>query len=146
MLTHFSRHRLPATAHGDAAEVTAACLAYVGSVDADRAGPRTADRAARHRLAARALILLTGAAGYDAAAARARGLLGPVPEGRLAAAWRMADEAAAGTADLLVNSARRYAWNHLRRPAPEAATPTHVRRSAELVRAFAPSTGDGDAG
>ncbi|MEN0137258.1 MAG: hypothetical protein AAGC80_19065 [Rhodococcus sp. (in: high G+C Gram-positive bacteria)] len=38
--------------------------------------------------------------------------------------------------ELLVNAARRYAWNHLRRPAPEAATPTHVQRSAELVHAF----------
>lgn len=36
--------------------------------------------------------------------------------------------------ELLVNAARRYAWNHLRRPAPEAATPTHVQRSADLVR------------
>ncbi|MFC0452832.1 hypothetical protein [Rhodococcus jostii] len=42
-----------------------------------------------------------------------------------------------GQPDLLVNAARRYAWNHLRRPAPEAATPAHVQRSAELVRAFA---------
>ncbi|WNV84945.1 hypothetical protein [Umezawaea sp. Da 62-37] len=43
-------------------------------------------------------------------------------------------------AELLVNAARRYAWNHLRRPAPEAATPTHVRRSADLVSALAPQT------
>ncbi|UNM99164.1 hypothetical protein [Rhodococcus opacus] len=44
--------------------------------------------------------------------------------------------ASAGDAELLVNAARRYAWNHLRRPAPEAATPTHVQRSADLVHAF----------
>ncbi|MCQ4120631.1 hypothetical protein [Rhodococcus tibetensis] len=41
------------------------------------------------------------------------------------------------TTELLVNAARRYAWNHVRGPAPEAATPTHVHRSADLVRAFA---------
>ncbi|MDV7353540.1 hypothetical protein R4282_11040 [Rhodococcus oxybenzonivorans] len=41
------------------------------------------------------------------------------------------------TVELLVNAARRYAWNHVRGPAPEAATATHVHRSADLVRAFA---------
>ena len=47
-----------------------------------------------------------------------------------------ASAASAQDAELLVNAARRYAWNHLRRPAPEAATPTHVQRSADLVHAF----------
>ncbi|MFZ2173009.1 MAG: hypothetical protein WAW17_03030 [Rhodococcus sp. (in: high G+C Gram-positive bacteria)] len=47
-----------------------------------------------------------------------------------------ATAASAPTTELLVNAARRYAWNHLRRPAPEAATPTHVQRSADLVHAF----------
>lgn len=57
----------------------------------------------------------------------------------LIAAALVAQAAAASsspTTELLVNAARRYAWNHLRRPAPEAATPTHVQRSADLVRAF----------
>jgi hypothetical protein len=62
--------------------------------------------------------------------------------GRLLIAAAMVAEAAKGgpaaTTELLVNAARRYAWNHLRRPAPEAATATHVRRSAELVRAVLP--------
>jgi hypothetical protein len=35
---------------------------------------------------------------------------------------------------VLVNAARRHAWNHLRGPAPEAATSVHVRRSADLLR------------
>ena len=42
----------------------------------------------------------------------------------------------ASDTELLVNAARRYAWNHLRRPAPEAATATHVQRSADLIRAI----------
>jgi branched-chain amino acid aminotransferase len=62
--------------------------------------------------------------------------------GRLLIAAALVAEAAKGgpmaTTELLVNSARRYAWNHLRRPAPEAATATHVQRSADLVRAVAP--------
>ncbi|GGT16641.1 hypothetical protein GCM10010271_19410 [Streptomyces kurssanovii] len=33
----------------------------------------------------------------------------------------------------LVNAARRYTWNWLRQPPPEAATEIHVRRTAELV-------------
>lgn len=37
------------------------------------------------------------------------------------------------TAAPRVNAARRHTWNHLRQPPPEAATPTHVRRTAELV-------------
>jgi branched-chain amino acid aminotransferase len=60
--------------------------------------------------------------------------------GRLLIAAALVAEAAKGgpaaTVELLVNAARRYAWNHLRRPAPEAATATHVRRSADLVRAL----------
>lgn len=62
--------------------------------------------------------------------------------GRLLIAAAVVAEAAKGgpaaTTELLVNAARRYAWNHLRRPAPEAATATHVQRSAELVRAVLP--------
>ncbi|MGV9861532.1 hypothetical protein [Rhodococcus koreensis] len=57
----------------------------------------------------------------------------------LTAAALVAQSAAAESSpagDLLVNAARRYAWNHLRGPAPEAATPTHVQRSAGLVDAF----------
>jgi branched-chain amino acid aminotransferase len=56
----------------------------------------------------------------------------------LIAAALVAEAAKGGPADrteLTVNAARRYAWNHLRGPAPEAATPTHVQRSADLVRA-----------
>ncbi|MFY9920311.1 MAG: branched-chain amino acid transaminase [Mycobacterium sp.] len=62
--------------------------------------------------------------------------------GRLLIAAALVAEAARGgpvaTTVLLVNAARRYAWNHLRRPAPEAATATHVQRSAGLVRAVLP--------
>jgi branched-chain amino acid aminotransferase len=62
--------------------------------------------------------------------------------GRLLIAAALVAKAAKGgpaaTTELLVNAARRYAWNHLRRPAPEAATATHVQRSADLVRAVVP--------
>jgi uncharacterized protein with PIN domain len=62
--------------------------------------------------------------------------------GRLLIAAALVAEAAKGgpaaATELLVNAARRYAWNHLRGPAPEAATPTHVQRSADLVRAVLP--------
>jgi hypothetical protein len=60
--------------------------------------------------------------------------------GRLLIAAALVAQAAKGgpaaTTELLVNAARRYAWNHLRRPAPEAATATHVQRSADLIRAI----------
>jgi branched-chain amino acid aminotransferase len=60
--------------------------------------------------------------------------------GRLLIAAALVAQAAKGgpvaSTELLVNAARRYAWNHLRRPAPEAATATHVRRSADLIRAI----------
>ncbi|MBD0714546.1 hypothetical protein BU196_11050 [Streptomyces sp. CBMA370] len=36
-------------------------------------------------------------------------------------------------AETCVNAARRYTWNHLRQPPPEAATAVHVRRTADLV-------------
>ena len=62
--------------------------------------------------------------------------------GRLLIAAALVAEAARGgpaaATELLVNAARRYAWNHLRGPAPEAATPTHVQRSADLLRAVLP--------
>jgi hypothetical protein len=41
----------------------------------------------------------------------------------------------------IVNAARRYAWNWLRLPPPEAATQSHLRRTAELmdwIREIAP--------
>jgi hypothetical protein len=63
--------------------------------------------------------------------------------GRLLIAASLVAEAARGgpaaTTELLVNAARRYAWNYLRGPAPEAATATHVRRSADLIRAIQPA-------
>jgi branched-chain amino acid aminotransferase len=62
--------------------------------------------------------------------------------GRLLIAAALVAEAAKGgpaaATELLVNAARRYAWNHLRFPAPEAPTATHVRRSADLIRAVVP--------
>ncbi|GAA1889039.1 hypothetical protein [Streptantibioticus ferralitis] len=195
---------LPTASHGQADVAARRCVSYTLAEDAASAaeGGGT-DPATPHRLAAHALLLLTLAEHFDAATLRARDLLGPIPEGRLLAAWRMVDQAlltlsttrhewvgaepgvvaAAGwvlvdrvgrlltgaalvaqaaertrdaeavppesadgtraaTAELLVNAARRYAWNHLRGPAPEAATPTHIRRSTELVRALAPAAGD----
>ncbi|MCQ4041306.1 hypothetical protein ACFOSC_08020 [Streptantibioticus rubrisoli] len=182
---------LPAASHGNAEVAARRCVCYLLARDtALAAGCRDTDPARAHRLAAHALLLLTLAEHFDAATFRTRELLGPAPEGRLLAAWRMVDEAlerlsttrhewvgaepgvvaaagwvlvdrvgrlltgaalvaqAAGrnrtaehpdaTAELLVNAARRYAWNHLRGPAPEAATPTHVRRSLELLCALAP--------
>ncbi|MGW7002429.1 hypothetical protein ACWGCW_06285 [Streptomyces sp. NPDC054933] len=195
---------LPTASHGNADVAARRCVSYTLARDAaSAAGVGDIDPSTPHRLAAHALLLLTLAEHFDAATLRARELLGPAPEGRLLAAWRMVDEAlltlsttrhewvgaepgivaaagwvlvdrvgrlltgaalvaqaaertrAAGAvppdgtdspraaaAELLVNSARRYAWNHLRGPAPEAATPTHIRRSAELVRALAPAAGD----
>lgn len=60
--------------------------------------------------------------------------------GRLLIAAALVARAAKGgpvaSTEVLVNAARRYAWNYLRRPAPEAATATHVRRSADLIRAI----------
>ncbi len=60
--------------------------------------------------------------------------------GRLLIAAALVARAARGgsiaTTETLVNAARRYAWNHLRRPAPEAATAIHVQRSADLIRAI----------
>jgi branched-chain amino acid aminotransferase len=62
--------------------------------------------------------------------------------GRLLIAAALVAEAAKGgpavATERTVNAARRYAWNHLRGPAPEAATPTHVQRSADLLRAVLP--------
>jgi hypothetical protein len=59
--------------------------------------------------------------------------------GRLPIAAALVAQAAKGgqvaTTERLVNAARRYAWNHLRGPAPEAATLTHVQRSEDLLRA-----------
>ncbi|WP_329375870.1 hypothetical protein OG625_00690 [Streptomyces sp. NBC_01351] len=56
--------------------------------------------------------------------------------GRLQLAAALLAEAAGlpGEEGLLcVNAARRYTWNWLRQPPPEAATEIHVRRTAELV-------------
>jgi hypothetical protein len=56
--------------------------------------------------------------------------------GRLALAAALLSSARAlpaAQAELCVNAARRYAWNHLRQPPPEAATARHLRRTAELV-------------
>ncbi|MGZ8813944.1 MAG: branched-chain amino acid transaminase [Mycobacterium sp.] len=62
--------------------------------------------------------------------------------GRLLITAALVAEAARGgqaaATELTVNAARRYAWNHLRGPAPEAATATHVHRSADLLRAVLP--------
>ena len=176
-------------------------MAYTVAADAAlAAGPGSpeTDRSACHWRVGHALLLLTLPEHFDAAMAQTRALLGPVPEGRLMAAWQMVDEAlqttattrhewvgadpgtvaaggwvlvdrmarlltgaalvgqaaertraaaqaaepgrpAATAAELLVNAARRYGWTHLRGPAPEAATPVHLRRSAELAAALAPT-------
>ncbi|MFI5983606.1 hypothetical protein ACIBEA_22340 [Streptomyces sp. NPDC051555] len=42
-------------------------------------------------------------------------------------------EAARGSGPQYVNAARRYTWNWLRQPPPEAATEVHVRRTGELT-------------
>lgn len=80
--------------------------------------------------------------GADPATVAAAGWVLVDRMGRLLIAAALVAEAARGgpvaTTELLVNAARRYAWNHLRRPAPEAATATHVQRSAGLVRAVLP--------
>jgi branched-chain amino acid aminotransferase len=80
--------------------------------------------------------------GADPATAAAAGWVLVDRMGRLLIAAALVAQAAKGgpaaTTELLVNTARRYAWNHLRRPAPEAATTTHVQRSADLVRAVLP--------
>jgi hypothetical protein len=77
--------------------------------------------------------------GADPATVAAAGWVLVDRMGRLLVAAALVAEAARGGSvartEMLVNAARRYAWNHLRRPAPEAATATHVQRSAELVRA-----------
>jgi hypothetical protein len=78
--------------------------------------------------------------GADPATVAAAGWVLVDRMGRLLIAAALVAEAAKGgpaaDTELLVNAARRYAWNHLLRPAPEAATTTHVRRSADLVRAI----------
>ncbi|MDH6286496.1 hypothetical protein [Rhodococcus opacus] len=174
---------LPEQSHGRARRVARRCIAYSLAADTARADGSGTARADCWALTTHALELLTIREHFDAAAHRARELLGAAPQGRLQAAWQMVDDAlgaldrtrhewvgadpatvaAAGwvlvdrmsrlliaaalvaqsasaesaqDAELLVNAARRYAWNHLRRPAPEAATPTHVQRSADLVHAF----------
>jgi hypothetical protein len=158
-----------------------ACVGYVLACDLARAGV-AGSSADRHRRSVEAVRTLTAPAEFDGAAARVRALAGDPPDGRLHAAWAIADAALAGLdttrhewvdvdpahtvaagwvlvdrvgrlaaaaaliaaaraaqavsscdAETLVNAARRYAWNHLRGPAPEAATPLHVRRSADLV-------------
>jgi branched-chain amino acid aminotransferase len=175
---------LPAASHCRAEGAATRCAAYVVAADAASTGLHDAasDRVA---LTEEALLLLTQAEHFDAVTERCRELLGSAPEGRLAMAWQIADDAlqtldttrhewvgadpataaAAGwvlvdrmgrlliaaalvaaaakggpaaATELLVNAARRYAWNHLRCPAPEAATTTHVQRSADLIRAVLP--------
>ena len=80
--------------------------------------------------------------GADPATVAAAGWVLVDRMGRLLIASALVAEAAKGgpaaETELLVNAARRYAWNHLRGPAPEAATATHVQRSADLVRAVKP--------
>ena len=80
--------------------------------------------------------------GADPATVAAAGWVLVDRMGRLLIASALVAEAAKGgpvaETELLVNAARRYAWNHLRGPAPEAATATHVQRSADLVRAVQP--------
>lgn len=77
--------------------------------------------------------------GADPAVAAAAGWVLVDRMGRLLVAAALVAKAARGgpatDTGVLVNAARRYAWNHLRGPAPEAATPTHVQRSADLVAA-----------
>ncbi|MGW0290971.1 hypothetical protein [Streptomyces tuirus] len=56
--------------------------------------------------------------------------------GRLALAAALlasAPDLPTAQAGICVNAARRYTWNHLRQPPPEAATAVHLRRTAELV-------------
>jgi branched-chain amino acid aminotransferase len=78
--------------------------------------------------------------GADPATVAAAGWVLVDRMGRLLIAAALVAEAAKGGpaahTELLVNAARRYAWNHLRRPAPEAATATHLQRSADLIRAI----------
>jgi branched-chain amino acid aminotransferase len=78
--------------------------------------------------------------GADAATVAAAGWVLVDRIGRLLIAAALVAQAAKGgpiaSTEPLVNAARRYAWNHLRRPAPEAATATHVQRSADLIRAI----------
>jgi branched-chain amino acid aminotransferase len=78
----------------------------------------------------------------DPATAAAAGWVLVDRMGRLLIAAALVAEAARGgpaaATELTVNAARRYAWNHLRGPAPEAATATHVHRSADLLRAVLP--------
>ncbi|WP_431981510.1 hypothetical protein [Streptomyces qinglanensis] len=200
--------------HGDAQEVAKRCVAYVVAADTGRSealqfAPTARDvrtgRRELHRLTGEALLLLTLPEHFDAATDRVRALLGTAPEGRLAAAWRTADEAlrtlgatrhqwvgadpgvvaaagwvlvdrvgrlllsaalaaqaaqvaqavqaarvaqlaqavqaSAGTrpdAEPLVDAARRYTWNHLRGPAPEAVASAHMACSRQLVAALAP--------
>jgi hypothetical protein len=80
--------------------------------------------------------------GGDPATAAAAGWVLVDRMGRLLVAAALVAEAAMGgpaaATEMLVNAARRYAWNHLRRPAPEAATATHVQRSADLIRSVLP--------
>ncbi|MEU4467424.1 hypothetical protein AB0G20_27705 [Streptomyces sp. NPDC024017] len=56
--------------------------------------------------------------------------------GRLALAAALlasAPDLPTAQAEICVNAARRYTWNHLRQPPPEAATALHLRRTVELV-------------
>ena len=80
--------------------------------------------------------------GADPATVAAAGWVLVDRMGRLLIAAALVAEAAKGgpavATELLVNAARRYAWNHLRCPAPEAATAIHVRRSTDLIRALLP--------
>ncbi len=80
--------------------------------------------------------------GADPATVAAAGWVLVDRMGRLLIAAALVAEAAKGgpaaATELLVNAARRYAWNHLRGPRPKPPRPTHVQRSADLVRAVLP--------
>ncbi|MFG2764791.1 MULTISPECIES: hypothetical protein [Streptomyces] len=90
-----------------------------------------ADEALRGLVSARAEW-----AGADPACTAAGGwvVVDRVARVRLTAALLAQARALGGDdAEHLVNAARRYAWNWLRLPPPEAATAVHVRRTGELA-------------
>ncbi|WP_052499144.1 hypothetical protein [Streptomyces vietnamensis] len=138
--------RAAVAAHGQvAALVTALAAAEVYDGVRDRLrtalGPCPAGRAAAAWEIAESALSGLGTTrdewvGADPAHTAAGGWVLVDRIGRLALAVALLSAAPAyldEQAEACVNAARRYTWNHLRQPAPEAATAVHVRRTAELV-------------
>ncbi|MDX3236346.1 hypothetical protein PV392_11745 [Streptomyces sp. ME03-5709C] len=138
--------RAAVAAHGRvAALITALSAAEVYDAVRDRLrtalGPCPAGRAAAAwEIAASALSGLGTTrdewVGADPAHTAAGGWVLVDRIGRLALAVALLSAAPAypdQQAETCVNAARRYTWNHLRQPPPEAATAVHVLRTAELV-------------